>query len=93
MAYKRWITNCTADDAFSYLMRYSSENPDKVFTIGRPHPTNPSEFVLYNIGLHGTHGPIRVQSDGYTVEQLESFDYRAIYEWVDDPYLRDKSDI
>lgn len=93
MAYKRWITNCTADDAFSYLMRYSAENPDKSYTIGRPHPAGPSEFVVYNIGLNGTYIPIRTRSDGYTVEQLESFDYRAIYELVDDPYLRDRSDI
>ena len=39
--YKKWITNCTEDSAFEYLVRYTVEQPDAFFTIGPPHPVRP----------------------------------------------------
>ncbi len=82
MMYKRWMTNCRADDAFEYLMKYSAEYPDRSFTIGRPHPTN---FVPYELDDFGSIRSVTVIGSrrGFTTEELEDMDYRAIYECHD----------
>lgn len=85
----RWVTNCSSEDAFEYLMRYSAENPEKSFTIGRPKGT---EDLVFDYDGIREFDRILIPSRGFTVAELETMDYRAIYECDLQPG-RDNSDI
>ena len=79
--YKRWVTNCTAEDAFEQLIKTCAKDPDGCYTIGPPHETVSlcrDARVIYHIGVNSYSIPSR----GLTVEELENMDYRAIYECV-----------
>ena len=71
--YKRWVTNCSADTAFEYLMDYSYKNLDKKYTIGRPHDT----FYIDQLWFDPDS---KTKSRGCSTEELEAMDMRGIYE-------------
>jgi hypothetical protein len=77
--YKRWVTNCTAEDAFEQLMKTCANDPDGCYTIGPPHePVSlcRGTKLVYHVGNRSYSVPSR----GLTVDELEKMDYRAIYE-------------
>jgi len=76
--YSRWITNCSTNDAFGYLMKYCNENPEKQYYIDRPAASPPMTFYLW----HGDKSAPFV-SNGFSVEELEEMDSRGIYEWIE----------
>ena len=73
--YKKWITNCEADPAFEYLVKYCSENPGKQFTIGPPQATQSTVNFMHD-GVK----MVLVTSPGCNVEMLERWNFRGIYE-------------
>lgn len=72
----KWITNVGNDNAFTYLMKYCMENPDKHYMLGRPSATKPGEFVYcYTDGSSTI-----IKIPGLTVEQLERMNICGLYE-------------
>jgi hypothetical protein len=74
--YKKWITNCSADMAFEILMSYCARYPDRFFVIDGPHAAPPITTII-SLG-DGNYEPHT--SKGYSVEELEGYGYRAVYE-------------
>jgi hypothetical protein len=78
MRYTRWITNCTHNDSFEYLVRYSKDQPDKHFNIGPPYPVGPHTSMYY-LDIAGSK-PIYIDTPGFTTEQLENMGLCGLYE-------------
>lgn len=69
----KWITNVGNDNAFTYLMKYCIENPDKHYILGRPAATKPGEWYLDGSSTI-------IKSPGLSVEQLERMNICGLYE-------------
>lgn len=73
----KWITNVGDEVAFLYLMKYSINNPDKVYQLGAPAGVN-TPAVCWVYLDDWTKVPLK--SRAFSVEQLEEMGIRGLYE-------------